>query len=91
MISRVLITKMLGCLTVPLNKCLATGVLILLSLGHCQAQIGGTRSEIKIIDNGYEGILIAIENNVAEDQTLIERIKVGPRQFIIDLFRQLLV
>lgn len=75
-ISRALITEMFGRLTVPLNKWLATGVLILLSLCHCQAQIGGNRSEINIIDNGYEGILIAIENNVAENPTLIERIKV---------------
>lgn len=70
-------TKMTGRLPVPLSKWLATGVLILLSLCHCQAQIGGMRSEIKLIDNGYEGILIAIENNVAKNPTLIERIKVG--------------
>lgn len=41
----------------------------------------GARSNslIQLNGNGYEGIVIAIDPNVPEDETLIQNIKVGPK------------
>lgn len=36
-------------------------------------------SLIQLNNNGYEGIVIAIDPNVPEDETLIQHIKVGSK------------
>ncbi|EPY77054.1 hypothetical protein CB1_001326001, partial [Camelus ferus] len=43
-------------------------------LGLCLLQRSNT-SFIQLNDNGYEGIIIAIDPAVPEDETLIEQIK----------------
>ena len=38
-----------------------------------------SKSLIQLNNNGYEGIVIAIDPNVPEDETLIQQIKVGSK------------
>ena len=55
--------------------CLKTVLLILLLLPQSATALGGSKAEINLVDNGYEGILIAIEESVNEEPGLIDRIK----------------
>ena len=41
---------------------------------------------VQIVDNGYEGIVIAINPNVPEDQSIIDSLKVGSKKISKNIF-----
>ena len=69
-------TKVLGTM-----KCSASLVMFLVfasQQGISCSNIGSTRQDIELSeDGGYTDLLIAIHDNVPEDHSLIENIKVG--------------